>query len=67
MKEIEAEMRRRAASGELAASLRAEAEALANWAAAQEHLAGKHVPVLSSIRRQLRNVYRQIKEEKKPG
>ena len=49
MEEIEAEMRRRAVSGELAASLRAEAEALADWAAAQEHLAGKHVPVPSSI------------------
>ena len=41
MKEIEDEMRRRAASGELAASLRAEAEALAHWAAAEERFDGQ--------------------------
>ena len=64
MPEIEAEMRRRAASGELAPALKAETEALADWAAVQERLAGKHIPVPSSIRRRLGSVYRQIKEGK---
>jgi len=66
MLQIEAEMRRRAASGELAESLAAEAEALAEWAAAQEHLVDRHVPMPSSIQRQLASVYREMKGEKKP-
>jgi hypothetical protein len=63
MPELEAEMRRRAASGVLAASLVAESEALAEWA--EQRLVGAHVPKPSSIRRQLAKVYRELKAEKK--
>jgi hypothetical protein len=61
MSEIEAEMRRRATSGELAATLVAESEALAEWAAAQQHLIGRHVPKPLSIQRKLGEVYRELK------
>jgi hypothetical protein len=65
MKEIEAEMRRRAASGELARSLRAEAEALAAWAAAEERFDRQGVPKPKSIQQKLSAVYRSLKSDKK--
>jgi hypothetical protein len=65
MGEIEAEMHRRAASGELASSLRAEAEALADWAAAEERLASQCIPKPKSIQKKLSRVYRSLKSDKK--
>jgi hypothetical protein len=63
--ELEAEMRRRAASGELAPSLRTEAEALADWAAADERLASQRIPKPKSIEKKLSKVYRDLKGDKK--
>jgi hypothetical protein len=65
MGELEAEMRRRATSEELAPSLRAEAKALAEWAAADERLASQRIPKPKSIEKKLSKVYRDLKGDKK--
>jgi len=61
---IEAEMRRRAASGQMEESLRREAEVLAIWA--QRQFAGTHVPKPKSIEKKLGRVYKQLKPIKRP-
>lgn len=63
MRKIEAEMRRRAASGELEASLRREAKVLAAWAEAE--FTGVHVPLPNSIERKLGRVYRELNRIKR--
>jgi hypothetical protein len=63
MPQIEAEMRRRAATGELEVSLRREAKVLAAWAEAE--FAGVHVPLPSSIERKLGRVYRELSRIKR--
>ena len=63
MPSIEAEMRRRADSGEIESSLSREAEALAIWA--QEQFTDAHVPKPGSIERQLGRVYRELNPAKR--
>jgi hypothetical protein len=64
MPKIEAEMRRRAASGQLEAWLRREAEALAAWA--KRKFPDEHIPLPRSIEKRLRHVYRELKRIKRP-
>jgi hypothetical protein len=59
MREIEAEMRRRAAAEQLLGSLRAESEALAHWA--RRTHGQDEAPKPKSIAKQLGAVYRDLK------
>jgi hypothetical protein len=59
MREIEAEMRRRATAGQLLGSLRAESEALAHWARTTHR--GERAPQPKSIAKQLGGRYRELK------
>jgi hypothetical protein len=59
MREIEAEMRRRATAGQLLGSLRAESEALAHWARTTQR--GERAPQPKSIAKQLGGRYRELK------
>ena len=59
MREIEAEMRRRATAGQLLGSLRAESEALAYWARTTHR--GERAPQPKSIAKQLGGRYRELK------
>jgi hypothetical protein len=61
---IEAEMRRRAASGLIEVSLRREAEVLAIWA--QRQITDAHVPKPKSIERKLGRIYKELKRTKRP-
>jgi hypothetical protein len=61
---IEAEMRRRAASGMIEGSLAREAQVLATWA--QQQFADTHVPKPESIERKLARVYKELKRTKTP-
>lgn len=61
---IEAEMRRRAASGMIEESLGREAKVLALWA--QQQFADAHVPKPDSIERKLRRIYKELKRTKRP-
>ena len=61
---IGAEMRRRAARGQIEGSLRREAEALAIWA--QQQFADRHVPKPESIEKKLGRVYAELKRTKRP-
>jgi hypothetical protein len=61
MPEIEAEMRRRAAAGQLLRSLRAESEALAAWASANHP--DRAPPMARSIARRLASVYRELTDK----
>jgi hypothetical protein len=63
MPRIEAEMRRRASSGQIERSLRREAAVLAIWAKRQA--LARHVPKPSSIEKQLGHVYRELKPKKR--
>jgi hypothetical protein len=63
MPQIEAEMRGRAVSGELEASLRREAKVLAAWAEAE--FTGVHVPLPSSIERKLGRIYQELNRIKR--
>ena len=60
---IKAEMRRRAARGQMEPTLRREAEVLAIWA--QQQFAGRHVPKPKSIEKRLGHLYRQLKTTKR--
>jgi hypothetical protein len=59
MPEIKTEMRRRAASGQLALSMRQEAKDLVAWAEQRFHDAA--VPKAKSIEKQLAPTYRELK------
>jgi hypothetical protein len=59
MTEIEAEMRRRAASGMIEGSLRREAKELATWA---QQFADAHVPKPKSIEKKLGLIYKELKQ-----
>jgi hypothetical protein len=59
MREIEAEMRRRATAGQLLGSLRAESEALAHWVRTTHR--GERAPQPKSIAKQLGGRYRELK------
>lgn len=61
---IEAEMRRRAASGLIEGSLGREAEVLAMWA--QQRFTDVHVPKPESIERKLGRVYKELNRTKRP-
>jgi hypothetical protein len=64
MRKIEAEMRRRAASGQIEESLRREAEVLATWA--KRAFPDEHIPAPRSIERRLGHVYRELNRIKRP-
>lgn len=64
MSMIETEMRRRAASGQIAGSLREETEVLAMWA--QQQSVDAHIPKPKSIQKRLAKVYRELKPTKRP-
>jgi hypothetical protein len=64
MPRIEAEMRRRAASGQIEGSLGREAEVLAMWA--QRQFADTHVPKPKSIEKKLGRIYKELKVTKRP-
>jgi hypothetical protein len=58
MPKIEAEMRRRAASGQIEESLGQEAKVLSAWA--KRTFPDKHVPAPQSIERRLGHIYREL-------
>lgn len=64
MPEIEAEMRRRAKSGQMAPSLRQEAKELAAWA--EQEFQGGTGPKARSIEKQLGSIYRELKPINSP-
>jgi hypothetical protein len=64
MPSIEAEMRRRADSGEIEKSLRREAEVLAMWA--RREFPDAHVPKPKSIEKKLGRIYKELKATKRP-
>jgi hypothetical protein len=61
---IEAEMRRRAAHGQMEPTLRREAEVLAMWA--QTQFADTHVPKPKTIEKKLGQIYKELKTTKRP-
>jgi hypothetical protein len=61
MPKIEAEMRRRAASGQLRTTLSAESKVLASWA--QTTHPDEHPPRAKSIQRHLGRLYQELKEK----
>jgi hypothetical protein len=61
---IEAEMRRRARSGQIERSLRREAEVLAMWA--NQEFPDEHVPKPKSIEKPLGPIYKELKATKSP-
>lgn len=65
MKAIAEEMRRRAAAGEIARSLRHEAEALSEWA--EKQFPHERIPKPKSIERSLSRIYRDLKPVKRGG